>query len=73
MPGQTATHLVAQVGQSIRIYSGDRLLATAVRTGRGWGFIGLDGHHYESVALDGVLAMLGALPDHHRGNRGAAR
>jgi hypothetical protein len=65
MGGQTVS-LVAEPGQSVRIYLGDRLLATATRTGRGWSFYGADGHRYESVALDGVLAMLGALPDHHK-------
>lgn len=60
------TSLVVEPGQSVRVYIGSRLLAIATRTGRGWSFYGADGHRYEAVAMDGVMSMIGALPNHRR-------
>lgn len=67
------TSLVVEPGQSVRVYLGSRLLAITTRTGRGWGFYGADGHRHESAALDGVLAMLGAPPNHSRESRSTSR
>lgn len=60
--------MVVGTGQSVQVQAHGRIVATAVRTGRGWGFL-VGRHRYEAVSLDGVLVLLGLLPDHHARER----
>lgn len=60
--------VVVGTGQSVQVHARGRIVATAVRTGRGWSFL-VGRHRYEAVSLDGVLVLLGRLPDHHARER----
>ncbi|MEV0843593.1 hypothetical protein AB0I55_29120 [Actinocatenispora sera] len=52
-------------GQTVQVYAQGRIVASAVRHGRGWTLM-LDGQQHQAATLDGVLTLVGLLPDHHR-------
>jgi hypothetical protein len=52
-------------GQAVQVYARGRIVASAVRHGRGWTLM-LGSQQHEAATLDGVLVLLGLLPDHHR-------
>lgn len=64
----TTPMLAVRVGQTVQIHGRGRLLASAVRDGRGWLLNAYDGQH-QVANLEEALAIVGLLPDHHRSSR----
>lgn len=59
------TSLHVERGQAVRIYSGEKLVATATRYGSGWS-VSCVGQLLRATNLDNALLLLNLLPDHHR-------
>lgn len=55
-------------GNSVYIYAAGELSGAAVRNGRGW-TVRVHGSVQHARDLDGVLTLLGLLPDHHARER----
>ena len=54
------------VGNSVQLYARGRIIAAALRNGRGW-HAHVDGRTVEAHSLDQLLVKLGLLADHHAG------
>lgn len=57
--------LAVGVGQTVQVHARGRILAAAVRHGRGWSVM-IDGRQHETATLEGVLVLLNLLPTHRR-------
>lgn len=55
-------------GQTVQIHGRGRLLAAAIRDGRGW-TVNTGSERHQVATLDEALTALGLLPDHHRTGR----
>lgn len=54
------------VGNGVQVFARGRIIAAAVRNGRGW-HVHVDGRTVEARTLDHLLIELGLLADHHAG------
>jgi hypothetical protein len=57
--------LAVASGQTVQVHAHGRILASAIRNGRGWSVL-VDGEQYEASNLDRVLELLSLLPHHRR-------
>lgn len=57
--------LAVAAGQTVQVHAHGRILASAIRNGRGWSVL-VDGKQYQASTLDKVLELLRVLPHHRR-------
>ena len=56
-----AATVAVQAGGAVNVHAHGRILASAIRHGRGWAVL-FDGQRHDRTTFDGVLSLLGVLP-----------